>query len=73
VLADDPGLARLEAAHGFRGPAPAAPAKNGKIEARLENVVDVPSYDILASLVDKLDIAEHLASSSVNLHRSGRP
>ncbi len=73
VLADDPGRARLTAAHGFRGPAPVASPKNGKIAARLGNVVDVPSPDILASLVAKLDIAEHLASSSANPHRSGRP
>jgi hypothetical protein len=74
VLADDPGITQLAVAHGFRVPAPVAPTKSGKIEARLGNVVDVPSYDILASLVAKLDIAEHLASSSsVNVHRSGRP
>jgi hypothetical protein len=73
VLADDPGLTQLAAAHGFRVPASVAAPKNGKIEARLGNVVDVPSYDVIASLVAKLDIAEHLAANSVNLHGSGRP
>ncbi len=73
VLADDPVLARLAVAHGFRVAAPANATKNDKIAGRLTNVVDVPSYDILASLVAKLDIAQHLASSSANLHRSGRP
>jgi hypothetical protein len=73
LLADDSGLAQLAVAHGFRVPAPVGPAKSGKIEAQLRSVVEVPSYDILASLVAKLDIAEHLEPSSVNVHRSGRP
>ncbi len=73
VLAGDPALARFASADGFRVPAGAAPPIDAKMEPLLANVVDVPSYDTLESLVRKLDIAEHLALSSVNLHRSGRP